>query len=122
MNEDTVTLRVARFTKSHWKTILHSASWGIAAIVTAGVGMGRKQMNNEQLAQTVNSLTSEVHELNINMGTLSQSQAVMGAKLDNMRDDVHDLKSWRDNIREDVKQANQVHIPTLTQSHRAHKP
>jgi hypothetical protein len=75
MTEDTIRTRVLTNARDHWRTVLHVASWGLAALVTVSVGVGRKQGDISHYQEAITRIETKLDGVVIDVGTIKQEQA-----------------------------------------------
>ncbi len=86
MSQEFTTTRVMRMTTSHWKTALHAASWGVAAIVTFSVATGRKQMDDTYSKEAIDRIEEKVDGLVKDVAAIKTERAVTGNILQNLNE------------------------------------
>lgn len=60
MNDDTIRTRAINYTRGHWRTVLHGASWALAAIVTISVSTGTRRAHSDDDSALVKSTLANV--------------------------------------------------------------
>lgn len=75
MTDETIRTRAINYTHRNWRTVLHFASWSLAAIVTISVAVGHKQADREMQAKDFQSLKSEVQLMHNELVQVKDSQA-----------------------------------------------
>lgn len=97
LNDETVRTKAINFTHSHWKTVLHFASWAFAAIVTISVATGKKQAHTEddaalskdalaRIEAKVDGVVIDVSAIKVKQASAEMSEKDRDARMSRMED------------------------------------
>lgn len=114
--EETIRTRTISYTRSHWKGVLHVASWALAALVAYEFSQGHKLAETEMTAKDFQDLKQQVSEMRADMASMKASQARTEGTLNAIVPWAQGVAKFQASVQQGAKEALETPVP---KGHRA---
>lgn len=123
MSDETIRTKALSYTRDHWKSVLHVASWAMAALVAYEFSQGHKQAETEMTAKDFQELKVEVHNMHGELTQVKESQARVEGTVAAIIPWAQGAAKFQAAVQQGAKEALETSVPKgPSAGHRARKP